>query len=87
MASDSRLRRSQAHSDELLEWLRGKGKTIIIIHDNPDSDCLASAMALRHLLSMKLSRDAIIAFSGMIARSENLAAGDFLARYFSVLDH
>lgn len=67
------LRRSRAHSDEMLEWLRGKGKTLIIIHDNPDPDCLASAMALRHLLAMKLSRDATIAFSGMIGRSENLA--------------
>jgi len=67
------LRRSRTHSDEMLEWLRGTGKTIIIIHDNPDPDCLASAMALRHLLAMKLSRDAVIAFSGMIGRSENLA--------------
>ena len=57
----------------MLEWLRGKGKTVIIIHDNPDPDCLASAMALRHLLAMKLSRDAVITFSGMIGRSENIA--------------
>lgn len=68
-----RLRRSRAHSDQMLEWLRGTGKTLIVIHDNPDPDCLASAMALRHLLAMKLSRDAVIAFSGMIGRSENLA--------------
>ncbi len=67
------LRHSKVHSDEMLEWLRGKGKAIIIIHDNPDPDCLASAMALRHLLAMKLSRDAVIAFSGMIGRSENIA--------------
>jgi nanoRNase/pAp phosphatase (c-di-AMP/oligoRNAs hydrolase) len=67
------LRRSKAHSDGMLEWLRGQGKTIIIIHDNPDPDCLASAMALRHLLAMKLSRDAVITFSGMIGRSENIA--------------
>ncbi len=77
MTSDScvpeSLRRSKAHSDEMLEWLRGKGKTIIIIHDNPDPDCLASAMALRHLLAMKLSRNAVITFSGMIGRSENIA--------------
>ena len=67
------LRRSKAHSDQILEWLQGKGRALIIIHDNPDPDCLASAMALRHLLAMKLSRDATIAFSGMIGRSENLA--------------
>ena len=57
----------------MLEWLQGRGRTLIVIHDNPDPDCLASAMALRHLLAMKLSRDATIAFSGMIGRSENLA--------------
>ena len=57
----------------MLEWLRGKGKTIIVIHDNPDPDCLASAMALRHLLTMKLNKDAVITFSGMIGRSENIA--------------
>ncbi|MDA8430250.1 MAG: DHH family phosphoesterase [Geobacteraceae bacterium] len=72
------LRRSRAYSAGMLEWLRGQGKTLIIIHDNPDPDCLASAMALRHLLAMKLSRDATIAFSGMIGRSENLAMAKLL---------
>ncbi|MFA7403777.1 MAG: DHH family phosphoesterase [Pelobacteraceae bacterium] len=67
------LRRSKELSDGMLEWLRGKGKALIILHDNPDPDCLASAMALRHLLAMKLSRDTVIAFSGMIGRSENIA--------------
>jgi len=77
MTTDSRdpenSRHSKEQSDEMLEWLQGKGKTLIIIHDNPDPDCLASALALRHLLAMKLSRDAVIAFSGMIGRSENIA--------------
>jgi nanoRNase/pAp phosphatase (c-di-AMP/oligoRNAs hydrolase) len=67
------LRHSRKQSDAMLDWLQGKGKTVIIIHDNPDPDCLASAMALRHLFAMKLSRVAVIAFSGMIGRSENLA--------------
>lgn len=60
-------------TDDMLAWLRGKGKIVIVVHDNPDPDCLASAMALRHLFVMKLNRDAVIAFSGMIGRSENLA--------------
>ncbi|MDA8414305.1 MAG: DHH family phosphoesterase [Desulfobacteraceae bacterium] len=72
------LRQSKERSDGMLEWLRGTGKAIIIIHDNPDPDCLASAMALRHLLAMKLSRDAVIAFSGMIGRSENIAMAKVL---------
>ncbi len=59
--------------DTVLGWVRGKGKIAIIVHDNPDPDCLASAMALRHLFVMKLNKDAVITFSGMIGRSENLA--------------
>jgi len=61
------------YTDGLLDWVRGKGKVVIIVHDNPDPDCLASAMALRHLFVMKLGKDAVITFSGMIGRSENLA--------------
>jgi len=64
---------AKKYTDELLDWVRGKGKIIIIVHDNPDPDCLASAMALRHLFVMKLNSDAVITFSGMIGRSENLA--------------
>lgn len=60
-------------TDEMLTWVRGRGKILIVVHDNPDPDCLASAMALRHLFVMKLNREAVIAFSGMIGRSENLA--------------
>jgi nanoRNase/pAp phosphatase (c-di-AMP/oligoRNAs hydrolase) len=60
-------------TDELLDWVSGKGKIIIIVHDNPDPDCLASALALHHLFVMKLNRDSIITFSGMIGRSENIA--------------
>ena len=60
------------HTDDMLSWVRGKGKIIIIVHDNPDPDCFASALALRHLFIMKLGKEAVITFSGMIARSENL---------------
>jgi len=57
----------------MLEWARGRGKVLIVIHDHPDPDSLASAAALRHLLTMKLNRDSVIAFSGMISRGENIA--------------
>jgi len=64
---------TKTFTDEMLAWVRGKGKIIIIIHDNPDPDSLAAAMALRHLFVMKLNSDPVIAFSGMIGRSENIA--------------
>lgn len=63
---------TKTYTDEMLTWVRGRGKIIIIVHDNPDPDCLASALALRHLFVMKLNKDAVIAFSGIIARGENL---------------
>jgi len=67
------FRGTKDHTDAFLDWMRGKGKGLIIIHDYPDPDSLASAMALRHLLTMKLNRDSVIACSGMIRRSENSA--------------
>lgn len=73
MDDDRSIAGIKRYTDEMLNWVRGKGKILIIVHDNPDPDCLASAMALRHLFVMKLNRDATIAFSGMIGRSENIA--------------
>jgi nanoRNase/pAp phosphatase (c-di-AMP/oligoRNAs hydrolase) len=67
------LSHSKTFSDEMLAWVRGKGKIIIVIHDNPDPDSLAAAIALRHLFVMKLNCESVIAFSGMIGRSENIA--------------
>jgi nanoRNase/pAp phosphatase (c-di-AMP/oligoRNAs hydrolase) len=67
------LCRAKKYTDEMLTWVRGKGKILIIIHDHPDPDCLASAMALSHLFVTKINREAVIAFSGMIGRSENIA--------------
>ncbi len=72
MTSES-LRSIKVYTDEMLTWVRGKGKILIIIHDNPDPDSLASAMALSHLFVMKINREAVIAFSGMIGRSENIS--------------
>lgn len=60
-------------TSEMLTWVRGKGKILIVIHDNPDPDSLASALALSHLFVMKANKEATIAFSGMIGRSENIS--------------
>lgn len=73
MVETKKLATSRQMTEMMLDWLRGRGRIIIILHDNPDPDCLASAMALRHLFIMKLNRDSVIAFNGMIGRSENLA--------------
>ncbi|MCM0083225.1 DHH family phosphoesterase [Geomonas sp. Red32] len=66
------------YTNSLLTWVSGRGRILIVVHDNPDPDSLASAMALRHLFAVRLSREAVIAFSGMIGRSENLAMAKLL---------
>lgn len=80
------LRSTKDFTDALLDWTRGRGKVLIIIHDNPDPDSLASAMALRHLLTMKLNRDSVIAFSGMICRGENIAMARELEIYLTPME-
>jgi len=67
------LTHSAAFSSRLIEWLRGKAPILIVTHDHPDPDALAAAYALRHLILMKTGQAAIIAFDGMIGRSENRA--------------
>ena len=66
------------YTDAMLTWVSGRGKILIVVHDNPDPDSLASAMALRQLFAVRLNREAVIAFSGMIGRSENLAMAKML---------
>ncbi|WP_281276744.1 DHH family phosphoesterase [Geomonas terrae] len=67
-----------SYTDSMLTWVSGRGRILIVVHDNPDPDSLASAMALRHLFAVRLNREAVIAFSGMIGRSENLAMAKLL---------
>lgn len=57
--------------DQIVEWIRGRGKILIVTHDNPDPDSIASAVALRHLLLVKTGQDAVLAYGGVIGRSEN----------------
>ena len=78
MVLNARLPDLLAYTDSLLTWVSGRGRILIVVHDNPDPDSLASAMALRHLFAVRLNREAVIGFSGMIGRSENLAMARLL---------
>lgn len=86
MLFDPRKMDLKSYTDAMLDWVRGRGKILVVVHDNPDPDCLASAMALRHLFVMKLNTDAVISFSGMIGRSENLAMAKELEMPLTPLD-
>lgn len=65
------LERSREFSRQFLDWVRGKGKVLIVAHDNPDPDSLAGAAALKHLLLKTTGQEAVIAYGGMIGRGEN----------------
>ena len=58
---------------ELLAVLPARKKILILPHDNPDPDSLASAAALRSLIMHTLRKSPIIGSGGIIGRSENRA--------------
>lgn len=53
--------------------LAGRRHCLILAHDNPDPDALASAFALAWLLTEGFGLEATVAFSGVIGRAENRA--------------
>lgn len=63
-----------AKTAKLLETIGGARKVVILTHDNPDPDSLASAAALRTLIQQKLKgRSVVIGAGGIVARAENRA--------------
>jgi nanoRNase/pAp phosphatase (c-di-AMP/oligoRNAs hydrolase) len=62
----------------LLHALGGPAPLIILPHDNPDPDALASAAALKYLARELLEKDAVIAQGGIVGRAENRAMLTYL---------
>ncbi len=59
--------------ERLIEIARGSRRALVLTHDNPDPDSLASAMALAHLLKARAQVDCDIAYGGIVGRAENRA--------------
>ncbi len=53
-------------------------RLLILTHDNPDPDALASALALRYLAKNVFSIPSVIAYGGIIGRMENRNMVDIL---------
>lgn len=64
--------------NDLVEWLRGKGRILIVAHDAPDPDALASACALQSLILVRTGQEAVITYGGVIGRRENRVMVDEL---------
>jgi nanoRNase/pAp phosphatase (c-di-AMP/oligoRNAs hydrolase) len=56
---------------ELVEGLGGQGRWLVLTHDNPDPDALASAAVLARILRGRFKRRVTIAYGGIIGRAEN----------------
>jgi nanoRNase/pAp phosphatase (c-di-AMP/oligoRNAs hydrolase) len=59
--------------DRLVRHARGHRHALVLTHDNPDPDALASAVALAHLLEKLAGVGALVAFGGIVGRAENRA--------------
>jgi len=73
----------------LLELDLGRGPLLVLTHDNPDPDSIASAAGLALLLEKTRGIDATVGYSGIIGRAENRAMVEMLAlpvRHISELD-
>ncbi len=62
----------------LLQVLDRPGPLVILPHDNPDPDSLASAAALKFLAGELLHKEAHIALGGIVGRAENRAMLTYL---------
>ena len=65
---------------QLFELLAGAKSVLILPHNDPDPDAIASAVGLRHLLAQRLGLEAQVAYQGIVGRSENRALMRFLGR-------
>lgn len=62
----------------LLQALSGPGPVVILPHDNPDPDALASAATLKYILAGLSRREATIVLGGIVGRAENRAMLTYL---------
>jgi nanoRNase/pAp phosphatase (c-di-AMP/oligoRNAs hydrolase) len=59
--------------DSLASILRHCRRLLILTHDNPDPDSIASAVALKHLVKERFGVRSTVAYGGIVGRAENKA--------------
>jgi nanoRNase/pAp phosphatase (c-di-AMP/oligoRNAs hydrolase) len=69
---------SKSHIDLIHEALAGSQELLIVTHNDPDPDAIASAVGLQYLLGELFSVGARIAYRGIIGRAENKAVVRYL---------
>jgi nanoRNase/pAp phosphatase (c-di-AMP/oligoRNAs hydrolase) len=71
------MQESQKRLTLLLEAASHASTLLILPHNDPDPDAIASAVALQHLVREALNTESTIAYQGIVGRAENRA----LVRY------
>lgn len=61
----------QTRSDRLLRALGSHERIVVVTHDNPDPDAIASGWALKVLIQTRLKKKARLVGGGDIVRAEN----------------
>jgi nanoRNase/pAp phosphatase (c-di-AMP/oligoRNAs hydrolase) len=64
--------------EKLQEAVAGAERVLILLHDDPDPDAVASGVALQFLLQEALGIDSQIGYRGIIGRAENRALVEYL---------
>ncbi|MDX1686851.1 MAG: bifunctional oligoribonuclease/PAP phosphatase NrnA [Candidatus Promineifilaceae bacterium] len=64
--------------EELSEAVQDVERILILLHDDPDPDAVASGVALRHLLQEVWGIESKVAYRGIIGRAENKALVAYL---------
>jgi nanoRNase/pAp phosphatase (c-di-AMP/oligoRNAs hydrolase) len=71
--------------DALLNAVRGANRVLILLHNDPDPDAIASGVGLRYLLEQKLEITSDIVYRGIVGRAENKALLHYLGEPLRLL--
>ncbi len=64
---------ARAKVERLLKTMKGRKRPVVLTHDNPDPDSMASAVALAYLFERRAGMTARVGYGGIIGRAENIA--------------
>lgn len=73
--------------EQALARIRGRGPALVLMHDNPDPDCMAAAECLRALLMHELGVPVTVGRGGIIGRAENRAMVQVLGLMHVPIQH
>ena len=63
---------------QLINVVKDEEKVLILMHDNPDPDSIASAVGLQFLLVHLADRPSLVSYAGIVGRAENRAMLKYL---------